>query len=331
MNPDILQGRAAKEISIMTNITTNPQYVGIDVSKTNLDVFLPDTSTYARYTNDYEGLKKLNDLLPKKLGGIVIEATGGLERQAHECLYQQGYSVCIVNPRSVRRLAQGLGILAKTDKLDARILSSYGEIVKPTETKPRTQEERLLWDLVTRRRQLVEMRTQEKNRLSQVSENMIEDVESMLVHLKDRIALIEEKIRKIIEADVQLSRNKEILMSVSGIGETAAMQIISELPELGKVNDRKIAALVGVAPLNYDSGKLKGRRTIWGGRSSVRNTLYMVALVASRHNPVIHEYYSKLCKKGKPKKVALVACMRKILIILNHMLAKQECWCEERR
>lgn len=326
MNPNILQGRVTKEIRIMTNMNTNDQYMGIDVSKTYLDVYVPNDDSYVRYANSTEGLKKLKKILPKQLCGIIMEATGGLEKRAHEWLHQRGYAVSVVNPRCVRRLAQGIGILAKTDKLDAKMLAHYGEIVKPIVTKPRTQQEKQLWDLVTRRRQLVEMSTQEKNRLSQASKNVEKNIETTLSFFKKSIAALEKKITKLVATDKQLSKNKEILMSVSGIGETAAIQILTELPELGKVNDKKIAALVGVAPFNCDSGKMKGRRAIWGGRISVRNTLYMVALVASRHNPVIREYYVKLCNKGKPKKVALVACMRKLLIILNHMLANQEMW-----
>lgn len=310
----------------MTNTTDNQQYIGIDVSKAFLDIYIPSTSTYSRYTNDEEGLSKLYKHLPKKRSGIVIEATGGLEKQAHQWLHRRGHSVSIVNPRSVRRLAQGIGILAKTDKLDAKVLSRYGEIVNPVETAPRNEQEQRMWDLVARRRQLVEMSIQEKNRLSQATSAVSENIQSTLSFFKENIAQLEKEIASLIVLDERLYKIKKLLMSVPGVGETAATQLLTELPELGRVDDRKIAALVGVAPLNCDSGRMKGRRAIWGGRISIRNTLYMVALVAARHNPTIRQYYEKLCDKGKPKKVALVACMRKLLIIMNHMLANQQAW-----
>lgn len=302
------------------------KYIGIDVSKAMLDIYFPKTQQITQLSNDEVGLSHLDKLLVGQKAKVVIEATGGLEKSVHRYLSRQGHEVSIVNPRSVRRLAQGLGLLAKTDTLDAKLLSRYGEIVKPIETTLRSQQEQTLWDLVTRRRQLVEMMVQEKNRLLTVSTELKEEMEVVLKFLQDQVSKIELKLQELIASHEEMSKNRDLLMSVPGIGETTAIQLLTELPELGKVSDKKIAALVGVAPFNCDSGRMKGKRTIWGGRVSVRNSLYMVALVACRHNPAIKSYYQRLCEKGKPKKVSLVACMRKILIMINHMLANQTRW-----
>ncbi len=301
-------------------------YIGIDVSKTMLDIYLPQTNTLTRLPNNDRGVNKLNALLANQKTHVIIEATGGLKKNAHRHLNRQGHRVSIVNPRSVRRLAQGLGLLAKTDRLDAKLLSRYGAIVNPAETIPRTPEEQTLWELVSRRRQLVEMAVQEKNRRSSAADELQESITQVLNFLQDQLKGIDLKLQGLIASNEELCKKRDILLSIPGIGETTATQLLIELPELGEVSDKKIAALVGVAPFNCDSGQLKGRRTIWGGRVSVRNSLYMIALVACRHNPAIKSYYQRLCEKGKPKKVALVACMRKILIIANHMLKEQTKW-----
>lgn len=313
---------------MMLSIGSDHKYIGIDVSKAMLDIYFPDSQKLTQLSNDEAGLSHLSKLLGGSKVRVVMEATGGLEKGVHTHLSRQGHGVSIVNPRSVRRLAQGLGLLAKTDTLDAKLLSRYGEIVKPAETPPRSPQEQTLWDLVTRRRQLVEMIVQEKNRLTAASGELKEDVAVVLQFLQDQVKKIEFKLQELIAGHEEMSKNRDILMSVPGIGETTAIQLLTELPELGKVSDKKIAALVGVAPFSCDSGKMKGKRTIWGGRTSVRNSLYMIALVACRHNPSIKSYYQRLCEKGKPKKVSLVACMRKILIIANHMLANQTEWRE---
>jgi len=311
----------------MTNTEEICQYIGIDVSKNNLDIYLPESKCFEQVENSEQGLCHLVSKLPRvKSVGIVMEATGGLEKEAHSYLHKKGFAVSIVNPRSVRRIAQGLGILAKTDKLDAQALSRYGEIVKPVSAGPRTEKARILWELVNRRRQLVIMKTQEKNRLCRASAEMKVEVESLLAFLSEQINSLEVRIKEQIGETKELRRRQDILMSFPGVGEKIVVQLLTGLPELGTVNDRKIAALAGVAPLACDSGKMKGKRKIWGGRTHVRNTLFMVALVAARHNPVIKAYYEKLCAKGKTKKVALIACMRKALVIMNHMLANDQEW-----
>ena len=310
----------------MTNNFGTCQHIGIDVSKTHLDLHISENKFSKRFSNDAKGLEELVSHMPSTSATVVMEATGGLEKQAHIALHKKGIPVSIVNPRSVRRLAQGMGILAKTDKLDAEVLARYGDIVQPAITEPRSTQKQKLFELVNRRRQLVHMTIQEKNRLLQSSKLLAKEIRSVLAFLQRKIAALETKIKRIINEDKRLSEIRDILVSVPGVGETAAVQLLTELPELGKVNDRKIAALVGVAPLNCDSGKMRGKRAIWGGRVNVRNMLFMVALVATRHNPKIKEYYHKLCQKGKPKKVALVACMRKLLIITNHMVADGTVW-----
>lgn len=313
---------------MVTDIKANRHYTGVDVSKAYLDVFISESAKHLRVKNDSLGLKQLDEELKGVSSRcLVIESTGGLEHKALRYLDKRGYFVSVVNPRCVRRLAQGMGLLAKTDKLDAQILSTYGSVVCPVETKPRTQQQQLLWDKVARRRQLIDMRTQEKNRLSSASGWAKKQHESLIRHFDKQITRIEKEVLELIESDEELSRKREILVSVPGVAEQTAFQLLTDLPELGQASDRKIAALVGVAPYCCDSGNLRGKRKIWGGRQSVRNALFIVAMgAATKHNPKLKMYYKRLLDQGKPKRVALVACMRKLIVILNHMLKDDTLW-----
>lgn len=314
----------------MTNSQSVENSVGIDVSKSTLDVFIPIEERWLSLPNTAKGIEELAGQLPEGVFNVVIEATGGLEQAALVGLSARGYSVCVVNPRTVRRYAQAIGILAKTDRIDAKILSSYGALLKPRCTSPRVEQQQRLFGLVSRRRQLSLLLVQEKNHLSSSNEVVMADIKEMILHIKTQIKGIEKKILEIIGQDAGMKQKFKLLKSVKGIGQWTAARLLIELPELGEISSKKVSALVGVAPYNCDSGKMRGKRKIWGGRSEVRNALFMSALVASKHNSVISVFYKRLCAQGKPKKVALVACMRKMLCIMNVMIKRNEEWCPQR-
>lgn len=313
----------------MSNSQSDENTVGIDVSKSTLDVFIPIEDRWLSLPNTSEGIEELAQKIPKGLSRVVIEASGGLEQAALIRLTALGYSVCAVNPRTVRRYAQAIGISAKTDRIDARILSNYGTLIKPRSTTPRSAMQQCLFDQVSRRRQLSDLLVQEKNHLSSANESMKSGIMEMILHIKKQIKKIEKKILELIAQDTNLKQKFKLLQSVKGVGQWTAARLLIELPELGEISSKKISALVGVAPYNCDSGKMRGKRKVWGGRSEVRNALFMSALVASKHNSVIKEFYKRLCLKGKPKKLALVACMRKMLCIMNVMIKKNEEWCTQ--
>jgi transposase len=257
---------------------------------------------------------------------IVFEATGGYESRAVKALSEVGFAVAVVNPTRVRRFAEGLGILAKTDKIDAQVIAHFASVVQPPVNSRQTPLEEQLAAFVERRRQLLVELTAEKNRLSTCPEWVRDDVEENIAWLEERIDRLETDIQVCIGLKPEWQERAEIIDSVPGVGVVTATTMVAELPELGQLNRQKIAALVGVAPFNKDSGPKKGKRRIFGGRSGVRRTLYMAALSATRFNPVIRAFYEKLLQRGKEKKVALTACMRKLLVIINSMVRKGEAW-----
>jgi transposase len=324
-----LQGRVPQGVSIMTNSHSVENTVGIDVSKSTLDVFIPIEEKWLSLPNTAEGVEELSQQLPEGLSKVVIEATGGLEEVALIGLSARGYSVSVVNPRTVRRYAQAVGILAKTDRIDAKVLSSYGSLIKLRRTSPRDEHQQRLFGLVSRRRQLSLLLVQEKNHLSSSSESIMSDIKGMILHIKTQIKGIEKKILELIEEDAVMKQKFKLLKSIKGVGQWTAARLLIELPELGEISSKKVSALVGVAPYNCDSGKMRGKRKIWGGRSEVRKALFMSALVASKYNSVISKFYDRLCAQGKPKKLALVACMRKMLCIMNVLIKKNEEWCSQ--
>lgn len=301
-------------------------FVGIDVSQEYLDVAVAGQKRVLRLHNDEAGLHGLMQQFEKSAPElIVMEASGGYERRPAAVLLAAGLPVAIVNPRQARDFARSLGRLAKTDAIDARVLARFAEVLKPQPATLSDESEEQLRELDQRRRQLVEMIVAERNRRRHTSRtaNRIED---HLCWLEDEVKRTDKEIKTIIDSNPALQEKAAILESVPGVGPVLTATLLSGLSELGRLNRKEIAALVGVAPLNWDSGKLRGKRAIWGGRARIRTVLYMAALVASRRNPAIRALYERLCEAGKPKKVALVAAMRKLLITLNSMLRNRTLW-----
>ena len=297
------------------------KYVGIDVSKARLDIFVSGDNEIWATSNDEEGfqfiLERLHPITPAL---IVVESTGGLEISLLVALYTAGLPVALVNPGRVREFAKSTGLLAKTDKLDARLLARFAEAVKPALTQLPSEAEQLLSDLMGRRCQLIEMLTAEKNRLGTVRKPARPRIEKHIAWLEDELVGINQEINQFIQQSPSFKQKDNILRSTPGVGSVTAAILISDLPELGKLDRKEIASLVGVAPFNNDSGRHRGKHRIKGGRESVRRVLYMAALTAARCNPMIKSFYERLLKMGKEKKVALIACMRKLLTILNAMV-----------
>jgi transposase len=301
-------------------------FVGIDVSKANLDIAF-DSGEAKSVVNDDAGIATLvEDLKKSQPQLVVLEATGGLELAVTAALTVAGISVAVVNPRQVRDLARALGRLAKTDRLDARVLAQFGKAVRPQARPVRDAQSQALEDLVARRRQLVEMLTSEKNRLSMSRRTSASDIRAHIRWLEKRLKKIDQDLNNAIKRSPVWRENDELLQSVPGVGSVVSMTMLANLPELGTLNRKQIAALVGVAPLNRDSGPRRGSRCIWGGRADVRRALYMAVVAAIRCNQAIRAFWQRLRKAGKKPKVALVACMRKLLAILNAMLRFRTQW-----
>jgi transposase len=305
-------------------------WVGIDVSKKQLDVAVGEAGETWSAGNDENGIRSLVEcLVSLKPRLVVIESTGGLEKQLICELVTMDIPVALVNPSRVRGFAKSAGLLAKTDRLDARILARFGQAIKPAPISLPTEEEQLLSAMVARRRQLIEIRTAELNRRSTVHSSMLSSITSHLEFLNAEIADLEQNIDQFLHKDPSFKEIDKILQSVPGIGLICSANLIADLPELGKLDRKKIAALVGVTPYNNDSGYRRGKRKIKGGRAHLRTALYMATLSATRHNPVIRKFYERLLNRGKLKKVAIVACIRKLLTILNAMLLHKKCWTVE--
>jgi transposase len=301
--------------------------VGIDVSKHHLDLAVHQQGRPLRLANDAAGISALIEhLRPLAPTRIVLEATGGYEAACALALQEADLPVLVVNPRQARAFAKSQGILAKTDQVDARVLAHFAAVTTLTPRPLPTGPLRELATLVARRRQLLEQRTAEGNRRELSTGWVRASIDAVLTLLTSQLAAANAQIRALIAATPALAAQASQLQSVPGVGPVVAATLLGELPELGHVDRRQIAALVGVAPLACDSGQQRGRRRVWGGRASVRTTLYMAALVATRHNPLIRAHYHRLLAAGKPKKVALVACMRKLLVILNALLKHGTAW-----
>lgn len=311
---------------------TVPLTVGIDVGKDHLDVAITPTNALHRVTNDETGHADLVTLLhdareTMSIARVVLEATGGYERAAALALADAGLPVVIVNPRQTRDFARASGLLAKTDRLDAMSLAQFGHALKPIVRNVPSREQRRLEDLVHRRRQLVVMIGSEKQRLAASHEPRVRtSIRALLDVLKRERRAIERDLLHAISEDPTWRAAMTLLQSVPGVGPTTAITLLAELPELGTLTAKPLAALVGVAPMNRDSGRKRGKRRTSGGRSSVRKVLYMAALTAIRWNPVIRAFYQRLKNAGKPAKVALTACMHKLLLILNAILKTRTPW-----
>lgn len=305
--------------------TSSKCYVGIDVSKDRLDIAVLAEKQTWQVENTAKGIDELvqwmQELHPEL---IVVEATGGYQRNGVDALFQAGLSVAVVNPARVRQFARACGLLAKTDKLDAQVLAVFGQRVQPKQYAGKSEAEKQLSALLVRRKQLEEMLKAEQNRLRTISSSLRGSVERIIAILKEEKKRLEEQIEQFLREQKGWQEQCEILSSAPGVGMVTTATLLADLPELGKMDRKKIAALVGVAPMNYDSGKKRGYRKTKGGRTNVRSVLYMSTLVATRYNPVIQTQYQQLLKRGKEKKVALTACMRKFLTILNAMMRDQQ-------
>lgn len=302
--------------------------LGVDVSKAWLDVARAADGELSRFSNDPAGFKALVSMAREvESQRITVEASGGYQTRLVAALLEAGLPVIVVNPRQVREYARATGELAKTDRIDARILCAFTLAVQPPLRELKDEQAEALSSLMARRQQLVEMRTAEKNRLAlgprgKVRKNLKAHIEWLDRHLRDT----DRELRQLIERTPAWQEKEDLLTSAPGIGETTARMLIAQLPELGRLSHKQIAALVGLAPFNRDSGTLRGQRTTWGGRHHVRCALYMATISAIRANPPIRAFYARLKARGKPSKVAITACMRKLLVVLNAMLRDQAPW-----
>ena len=301
--------------------TRSGKFVGIDVAKEKLDIAVLGEKKASQVANEEKGIAKLIEqmqaLAPEL---IVVEATGGYQRAVVLGMYEAGLPVAVVNPCRVRQYARACGLLAKTDKLDAFNIAEFGKQVRPRQFEAKSESGRYISALLVRRRQVEEMLKAEKNRLRTVHADMRSSLERMIEVLKEEIKHLDNELDRFMTEHEEWKEQEEILCSAKGVGRVTAATLLAELPELGKMDRKKIAALVGLAPMNSDSGKKQGYRKTKGGRIEVRSVLYMSTLVATRYNPLIKRQYQELLKRGKIKKVALTACMRKFLTILNAML-----------
>ncbi len=312
----------------MSTISTMSFYVGIDISKTRLDVHVRPTGTAFSVSRDPDGLadlvKRLLFLMPTL---IVLEATGGFEITVSAALAGAGLPLAVVNPRQMRDFARACGQLAKTDALDAKAIALFAERIQPEARLVPDEQARALADLVARRRQVVDMITAEGHRKREAREpKLARRIGTHLTWLRQELTDIERELDGAVKASPAWRADEKLLISVPGVGNTTARTLLAGLPELGTLDRRKIAALVGVAPLNRDSGTMRGKRMVQGGRGSVRAALYMAALVAARRNAAVRALYERLRAAGRPAKVALTACMRKLLTILNAILRSRQPW-----
>lgn len=303
-------------------------FVGVDVAKDTLEVYLPHVKQNLSLKNSIECIDELCLQLKKKRKLIVVmEATGGYEKRLVNQLAKYKIAAAVVNPRQVRDFAKGIGLDAKTDPIDAQVISRFGSIVQPVAMAEKSDHQQKHSALVTRRSQLLNLINQEKNRLQQTWDNDAErSIRETLEMLQKQLKSIDAQLAKMIETDQENVRKIEILDSATGVGKVLISTILAQLPELGEMNRGQTAKLVGIAPFNRDSGKSNGKRFIGGGRANVRRVLYMATLAAIRHNPIIREFYQRLKAKGKESKVAIVASMRKLITILNLLIKNDEVW-----
>lgn len=313
--------------TINADIKSKERNIGIDIGKDTLDVYIYELEKHWQVKNTLEDIKKLISQLNRyQLSRVLVEATGGYERKLVEACAEKGLPVVIVQPIKVRQFAKAQGIIAKTDKMDSRLIAQFGVVMQPEVRTLPSKKVRLVRDLLSRKRQLNEMRTQELNRLHKAANVLVPSHHRTIKVLEKDIAWVNEHLEKEVSAITEWQRIYEVVSSVPGVGDGIAYTLLGELPELGQLSNRQIAALSGLAPFNRDSGYMKGRRRIKGGRAPIRTVLYMGMLSAIQHNPVMRHFYDKLVAQGKHKKVALTACMRKMITILNAMVRDDKEW-----
>jgi transposase len=306
---------------------SNLSFVGIDVAKSKFDVMILPAGTSLTCPYDKAGIAQLLGRLPPPPCLIVLESTGGYERRLAAELTQAGHDTAIVNPRQVRDFARGLGVLAKNDQLDARVLAIYAQHANVRLFEKPSEKQQELTALVVRRRQLVTLQTAESNRLEQTTVKLAaKSIRHVLDLLRKELKKLDAEIARLIETHDDWRNKAELLQTVPGVGPGTSAALVAELPELGKLNRQQIASLAGLAPFCRDSGQFRGTRSIWGGRGAVRSALYMAAFNAKRCNPIIRAFAQRLQQAGKRPKVILTACMRKLLVILNTMLRNQTPW-----
>ena len=304
-----------------------PRYAGIDVAKAKVDVAVRPTGQKWSIAYDKRGVRELISQMKEMSPALVVlEASGGLELPLVAALAAAELPVVVVNPRQVRDFARATGTLAKTDALDAAVLAHFADAVRPSVRPLRDAETQALNSLTARRHQVMTMLVSEKNRLGTAISAVRPRIEAHVTWLEQELDDLDHGLRETLRQSPVWREKDDLLRTVPGVGEQLSLTLLAHLPELGTLNRRQVAALVGVAPFNRDSGTMRGKRTVWGGRARVRAALYMGALVASRHNPVIRDFYQRLVASGKPKKMALVACMRKLLVILNSILRHGSPW-----
>ena len=308
-------------------MSEDKMFVGIDVCKAWLDIVIYPSGESWRVGNDETGFAKIVEKFQAiRVERIVVEATGGYESQLVERLCQSGLPTARVNPGRVRKFAEGLNWLAKTDKIDAWVLAQFGEKAQPRLSVLPGEAEKRLAALIKRRKQVVDMLTEEQNHTELAEAEVLGYITAILQTLQNQVADLDGEIQNLIDQTPQLKQKRDLLQSVPGVGKVLSATLIAQMPELGKCDRKEAAALIGLAPFNHDSGKKQGKRRVRGGRTFVRNVLYMATLAAIRFNSVIKSMYARLFKAGKEKKVAIVACMRKLLTILNAIVRSQLPW-----
>lgn len=315
----------------MTNLKSSKTSinVGVDVGKFMLDVCIHEKDIHFQVENTSDGIKSiLKRLSYYHVERVVMEATGRYEFDLAQACYHKGLPVVIAKPLSVRRYAGAVEQLAKTDKIDAMIIAEYGAIIKPKVTPQKSKNLIAIKDLLARRRQLMQMRTQEKNRFKIMGKKLESSCSRIIKALEKEIDRVELTLQKYVDEQAEWSEKQALLNSVPGVGNTLIYSILADLPEIGTLTNNQISKLVGVAPINRESGMLKGKRRIQGGRANIRTTLYMATLSATLCNPIIKEFYTRLLAKGKHKKVAITACMRKFITILNAIVKQNRAWCQ---
>jgi transposase len=301
--------------------------IGVDTGKTQLDIYIRPLDIFFTVSNDETGIKKaITEIKKHKPTRIIIEATGRLEHAFIMACSKASLAFVVANPAHIKKFAGAIGRLAKTDKLDAQLIAHFGEAIKPALSALKPENMQLMSDLLSRRRQLMTMQTMEKNRLQIMPKEITNSIKPMLTALKNQIEKIDNKLAKLIKECDEYKAKNDIIQSMPGVGNVVAFNLLSDMPELGYISNKQASALIGAAPINKESGIYEGRRMIRGGRPKIRTVMYMAMMSAMQCNPVFKATYQRLLAAGKPKKVAIIACVRKMIVILNSMVRDGVMW-----